>query len=46
MSTDHHAATAANRIETATAEYYLPATPSETLVAAVSRFTDFLKHNA
>jgi hypothetical protein len=46
MSTDHHAANPTDRIETAPIEYYLPATPSETLVTAVNRLSSFLKRDA
>jgi hypothetical protein len=46
MSTDHRAATTADRIDSVSAEHYLPATPSETLVTALQRLTDFLKRDA
>lgn len=45
MSTDHHAATT-DRIDSVTAEYYLPATPSETLVTVLQRLTAALKRDA
>ena len=46
MSTDHRATNPTDRIETAPSEYYLPAMPSETLVTAVNRLSNFLKRDA
>jgi hypothetical protein len=46
MSTEHRAATRADRIETVSADHYLPAMPSETLVTALQRFTEVLKRDS